>query len=382
MKLSEGFILDKKINARNYLIEMSLVEYNNISKNILKNNEFQRSRVPSSKSVYRLLIDDIKQGCLMPPLVLALPYDSSNPDSPANLLTFIEENKDKLLILDGLQRTYTIQDVLSKMTDDEELRKMNDIMIRVELYYNVTRTNILYRMLTLNTGHKQMSTRHQIEIVYSDLLNSIPGTITILKDTDIHRKPSLDVYNYNDLIDGFTSFMDNDYLPIDREDIVNSIQNLEMLNSLNKENADLFNNFINTYNEMVHTFDKISSSWEVDSKNYPIEKPYGFSIPQIFSKPQTLAGFGAAIAKLIETKEINSFDEVHTLISKIHTSDFSENIDKMNEYMCEVYQKARKIGNDQRLFLYSLFLNLFSSDEGNFDKAIESAYKRYRRETR
>lgn len=382
MKLHEGFILDKKVNAKNYLIEMSLVEYNNISKNILKNNEFQRPRVPSSKSVYRLLIDDIKSGCLMPSLVLALPYNSSNPDVPENLLTFIETNKDKLLILDGLQRTYTIQDVLSKMTDDEELKKMNDVMIRVELYYNITRTNILYRMLTLNTGHKQMSTRHQIEIVYADLLDSKPEDITILKDTDIHQKPALDVYNYNDLIDGFTSFMDNDYLPIDREDIVNSIQNLEMLNSLNKENADLFNKYINTYNEMVHAFDRISSSWEVDSKTYPIDNPYGFSIPQIFSKPQTLAGFGAAIAKLIETKEISSFDDVHALISKIHTSDFSENIDKMNEYMCEVYKNAKKIGNDQRLYLYSLFLNLFSSDEGNFDIAIESAYKRYRRETR
>lgn len=382
MKLHEGFILDKKVNARNYLIEMSLIEYNSISKNILKNNEFQRPRVPSSKSVYRLLIDDIKSGCLMPSLVLALPYDSSNPNNPTDLLMFIEKNKDKLLILDGLQRTYTIQDVLSNITDVNELKKMDEVIVRVELYYNITRTNILYRMLTLNTGHKQMSTRHQIEIVYSDLLDSKPKNVSILKDTDTHQKPCLDTYNYNDLIDGFTSFMDNDYLPIDREDIVNSIQNLEMLNSLNKENADLFNKYIYTYNEMVHKFDQISSSWGVDSKKYPIDNPYGCSIPQIFSKPQTLSGFGAAIAKLIETKEITSFDDVLVLISKIYSDDFSEAIDKMNEYMSEVYKNAKKIGNDQRLYLYSLFLNLFSSDEESFDSAIESAYKRYRRETR
>ena len=72
MKVIGKSIRDKRINSSNYMLEMSLKEYYDLSKDILKNNEYQRRRVKSSSTVYSLLREDLRRGCLIPPIVLAL----------------------------------------------------------------------------------------------------------------------------------------------------------------------------------------------------------------------------------------------------------------------------------------------------------------------
>lgn len=73
---------------------------------IIENNELQRKRVKTSKTIYSLLKSDLQKGCIMPPLVLALTkeevIDVNNPDEE-KLLEYINENSENVLILDGLQ---------------------------------------------------------------------------------------------------------------------------------------------------------------------------------------------------------------------------------------------------------------------------------------
>lgn len=63
---------DKRINSTNLYVETTIGEYLSFACKLIDNNEFQRRRVRSSKTVYSLLKDDIIKGCLMPPLVLAI----------------------------------------------------------------------------------------------------------------------------------------------------------------------------------------------------------------------------------------------------------------------------------------------------------------------
>ena len=56
----------------NLYVETTFGEYLSFADKIIKNNELQRKRVKTSKSVYALLKDDLKKGCVMPPLVLAV----------------------------------------------------------------------------------------------------------------------------------------------------------------------------------------------------------------------------------------------------------------------------------------------------------------------
>ena len=138
-------------------------------KDSVKKNELQRPRVRSSKSIYANLKEDLKAGCIIPPIVLSLysQYTGDVKDKNA-IKEFIQSNKDQLFILDGLQRTYTIQDLLDEVGKETQL----DTLVRVEVYLGLNREGVLYRMLTLNTGQTPMSLRHQIEIIYLDLLDN------------------------------------------------------------------------------------------------------------------------------------------------------------------------------------------------------------------
>ncbi len=64
-------IHDGRINADNYLFEMTIRDYYDIVKDRLLDNEYQRRRVKNSGSVYGLLKEDLLRGCVIPPVVLA-----------------------------------------------------------------------------------------------------------------------------------------------------------------------------------------------------------------------------------------------------------------------------------------------------------------------
>ncbi len=100
---------DMRIGADNYLVECSIAEYLILAFDIMHKNEFQRRRV-LSKSVYALLKEDLKRGCIIPPIVLALTSEPQNKDTNRETFeSFVEQNKEHLVILDGLQRTYSIR---------------------------------------------------------------------------------------------------------------------------------------------------------------------------------------------------------------------------------------------------------------------------------
>ena len=101
-------IFDQRINSWNLYVESTFGEYLKFAKKIINNNELQRKRVKTSKTIYSLLKNDLQKGCIMPPLVLALVktdiIDVENPDQE-KLLQYINENSKNVLLLDGLQRT-------------------------------------------------------------------------------------------------------------------------------------------------------------------------------------------------------------------------------------------------------------------------------------
>ena len=53
---------DKRINARNYIIQLALGEYYNLVKDRLNDNEYQRKRVRNAGSIYDLLKQDLIKG--------------------------------------------------------------------------------------------------------------------------------------------------------------------------------------------------------------------------------------------------------------------------------------------------------------------------------
>lgn len=384
-------IFDKRIKALNVLLEMTVMEYNDISHEIIRKNEFQRRRVKSSSTVYSLLKSDLLQGCVIPPIVLALSKfktDSIEDEKNEEIVKHILDNKENLVILDGLQRTYTIRDLVHELNengDKDALEKLLKYKLRIEAYIGIDKLGILYRMLTLNTGQTPMSIRHQIEILYSDYLVENLGEVKFITEADDSRPIKFGEYKFKDIVEGFNSYLERDYLTIDRFDILDNIKSLEKLSKENQD-KDLFLAFVNTYHGLSKLFVNSAKDWEFNDEqgNRLTGQPFGKTVERIFSKSQVMTGFGSAIGKLIDFELIESIDEILIDAKKIDLSELGSSLDNLTLKLDSVRTLAKKIGNDQRMYFHFLFRELFDRKGDaylDFNASIEEAYKSYERKT-
>lgn len=383
-------IFDNRIASLNLLIETNIEEYFNISKNILENNEFQRRRVKSSSTVYSLLKTDLRQGCVIPPIVLALGLEAKPKKNEDNnkLVETINSNKENLIIIDGLQRTYTIKDLVNELTEknDPEKEKILKHKLRIEIYIGINKLGILYRMLTLNTGQTTMSSRHQIEIIYSDYIKGGLEDIKLLKEVDGDTPNNVGEYKFRDIIEGFTSYLERDYLTIDRVNILDNIKSLEKL-AVENQNKDLFIEFITTYDKFVKRMNLISNNWEFNENDLSSNlsgQPFAKNALKIFNKSQVMTGFGSAIGKLLDFGAIKEVTDVVKLFDKLKSENFSRDFTSLIIKLDNIRTVAKKIGNDQRLFFHYYFRELFDSKSDGYldiEKSINEAYKQYERKT-
>ncbi|SCB80517.1 hypothetical protein [Bacillus wiedmannii] len=387
-------INDSRIKAENIFIEMSYEEYLKIAKKIIENNPLQRRRVKSSNTVYSLLKHDLKTGCLMPPMVLGLTNGRDNDYSnisDEDLITYVLENKERLIILDGLQRTHTLKDIemeYENKNDKEGMDAFYSNKLRIELYLGINKFGILYRMLTLNTGQTPMSVRHQIEMLYQDYLTHDIEGIKIFREVDENNNNELGKYNFKSVIEGFNSYLERDPLPMDRFDVLNNIKSLEKL-SMEDQKKDLFTEFMKTFNFFIQKTVDFSDNWQLDFE-YEEEmklssRAFASSALKLFNKSQAFTGFGAAMGKLRDFDLVNGFEEINDMIPNLTSDEGKEDwiIDFITN-LDDIKRKSKKIGNSQREYFYWFFRALFNKESDaylNLSKAVEDGYKKYRRES-
>lgn len=384
-------VKDGRINAVNILLDMNIREYLEVAGNIIKNNEFQRKRVKNSSTVYALLKKDLRSNCTMPPIVLAVKAEKMNHllnpydvDEEQIKSLFKPEN---LIILDGLQRTYTILDLVDELKKENNIEVLNNVLdnsIRIEVYLGINKIGILYRMLTLNTGQTPMSIRHQIEMLYSDYAENSIGEVRLLKETDSKSVKRIGEYQFRDVIEGFNSYLDRDELGISRNELLENIQNLEKL-ALENGTSDLFKDYILTYNDLIKKIDSFDIGWEVRKSELDINGVFGRSVLLIFTKSQVLSGFGAAIGKLKDSKVIDGFETVKHNVNNIKlSSDINCTLDSVMINLLtkldNIKNRAKKIGVEQRMFFTYFFRELFNHNSDSYldiNAAIESGFNKY-----
>jgi hypothetical protein len=386
-------LTDKKINALNVLVEIRLKTYLTIANHIIDKNEMQRKKVRSSKSVYSLLRNDLKQGCTIPPICLAVRKEVIESGHSIVDLEDITDNQiikyilDKnLIILDGLQRTYQLIELeqeLKKIGDKEELANFYNRSLRAEIYIGVNKIGILYRMLTLNTGQTPMSIRHQIDILYQDYLgkNHIKD-VELIKEIDGSKRVKLGYYKFNEIVDGFQSYLEKDELSIDRSSLLEDVKSLEKLSKVGQK-KDLFKEFILCYHAFINQIVSLSDDWTTDDNEEfgEINLLFGNNVESIFIKSQVLTGFGAAIGSL-EDSEITTIQKIIKSLDKMNLGgDVDETFSDLIHTMERIRTTSKKIGNSQRRYFYYFFKALFNPEADaylNIKKTIAKAFQNYR----
>lgn len=381
---------DGRINSTNYMVEMPIEEYLGISRDILKQNEFQRRRVSSSKTIYSLLKQDVLKGCVIPPVVLALTSVAVQQSiKKEEVSSFVLSHKNDLVILDGLQRTYSLVDLEAELIakgDQDNLKMFYGQRLRVEVYVGINRLGILYRMLTLNTGQTPMSLRQQIEILYLDYTKAPVGDVVLVREADNRPIADIKEYNFRETLEGFNSYLERNELPIERTDLLENITSLEKLSEENQE-QDIYRDFLASWHDFIVKINTLTNAEEfsADHLNEYVKEfgnPFGRNVVQIFKRSQAITGFGAAIGRLKDFNLISGFEAIQEASGRLNISiPPQEYLMRINSTISWITGNSKRIGNAQRMYFQYYFREIFNPDGDCYckpDKAIDVALQRYK----
>ena len=386
--------LDKRINSYNLYAETTFGEYLEFANDIIKNNDFQRKRVNASKTIYSLLKSDLKKGCVIPPLVLAITDNkkidvNKSEELSQSIENVIKNTPHNVLILDGLQRTYTLIDAYNEIMEEYKgtpgkINEFKEFKVRLEIYVNINKFGVLYRMLTLNTGQTPMSARHQLEILYHDKLDTNFDGIRLVTEVQGTANPNKDEFIFKNVIEGFNSYMNRSELPVDRQDLLDNVEMLENLSSENIEN-DLFEKFLAVYTKLFKRIRDIYGEYSLgddDREEFDIRNtPFGKDVSKVFSSSQAMTGFGAALGRMKDLGVIKDIHDVEVSISQM--SDENKDVNWFLELLKkfdDIKTNSKKIGNAQRMFMHYFFRELFNKDGDsylNLMESVKNGYKKY-----
>lgn len=377
-------IHDERINSTNLYVEMTFGEYIKIADKLIGNNNLQRNRVKTSKTIYSLLKNDLMRGCVMPPIVLAVTSKAVSKDNTnEEIVEYISKNLKDVLILDGLQRTYTILDA-AKEVGEEKREAFNDYKLRLEIYIDINKFGVLYRMLTLNTGQTPMSARHQLEMLYSDMLDTEIEGIKLI--TEVQGKADADdnEFIFRNAVDGFNSYLNRDELPMDRQELLENVKMLENM-SMEGPEQDIFKEFLETYFKLFIVLREITADKTVTDEELIeyeiIGSPFGKKVSKVFSTSQSLTGFAAAIGIMKDKEIITGFDDIINTILEIKEKEKSDEwFMLLLKKMDIIRSKSKKIGNAQRMFFKYFYRELLNPESDSYQKleeAVENGFKKY-----
>ncbi|WP_312684346.1 hypothetical protein [Stenotrophomonas chelatiphaga] len=210
--------------------------------------DFSIQRRREKHRAYERLKRDLSLGALLPSIILAVEPQRV----PSLKKLFFEQDFEALgvelqraggvNILDGLQRTYIIQDLV-----DDGIEFALDHMQHLEFWLEESTDNLVYRMIVLNAGQKAMSMRHQVELLFSTLKErlqaKVPGLV-ILSEKDGARRHKSRSYPLDRLATSYQAYVTKSP-EITRENVVaQELVESEVLDSSEQEITEQFNRFV------------------------------------------------------------------------------------------------------------------------------------------
>ena len=219
--------------------------------------DFAIQRRREKHKAYERLKNDLKGGALLPSIILAV-----NPERVSALKDLLSAGKmDELTselckpggvnILDGLQRTYIVSDLVNEGVVFADSHTQH-----LEFWLEASTNNLVYRMIVLNAGQKAMSMRHQVELLFSTLKQRLQERIdglTIFAEKDDSRRRKSRVYSLDRLAASYQAFVTKSPEIIRENVVAQQLVESEVLDSSEQELTDQFNGFV----KLLENFAKI-----------------------------------------------------------------------------------------------------------------------------
>jgi len=336
-----------------------------------QNLEIQRGIIKGSKA-YATLRADLKRGCILPPIVLAV----KNIELPTRLKDEFLRFSDKtvevqtinqishqlqnivttnIYIIDGLQRTNALMQTASEI-DKKELPAFLSGQLRIEIWLNIPFGALAYRMLLLNAGQKPMSIKHQVEILSMKLneeLSTIEG-IEIITALGAQRRTHKGQFQLAKLSETFQAWLQG------QPNL--DLRNLVMEQLLTESAIDVLGSSLKGRipSEEKDAF-RVLVEWLV---------AVDYALPDVFlqflSNETVLQGIGAAVgsAERNQTLQPRMEECLRTLLDKVKTEPEKDSfgISRFEELRKGIDPSKVNVGQATRDMVFKAFQEYFVSN--------------------
>jgi hypothetical protein len=205
--LHTGF--DARIQCRYLLVVIGIAEYLELVSDAYTADggiDGQRGAIRTATGVRirRRLSEDLAAGAIIPPIVLGTAAKGEFIDkaewSNVEIHSFLNGTRDKLSIIDGIQRTTALMEVEAPPETE----------VRVEVWLAPSSQNLIYRMLVLNTGQIPWNLRRQMEVMHRSLIDEIQEKLgteaRIFRTDDNRRRTEATEFQANDVIEMYLAY--------------------------------------------------------------------------------------------------------------------------------------------------------------------------------
>ena len=131
------------------------------------------------------------------------------------------------------------------------------------------------------------------------------------------------------------------------------------------------------YSQFIAKAEQCLENREEDIKQWAEEmgiKPvFGTNAINIFNKSQSMTGFGAAVAKLLEFDTFTEIQDISEAFDGIEKQDFYEGITHILSFLDWIRNHSSKIGNSQRCYFYYFFRKFLDRDNKETYKKVGAA---------
>ncbi|MFM9328999.1 hypothetical protein [Paenibacillus mesotrionivorans] len=372
---------DSKLHAISISITMSINDYLELCGERIKQSHYQRRVLPPSRNkVFKRLIQDLKEGCTIPTISLAI---LANKDiSYEDDLNEIENklsaiNSDEVSILDGIQRTNCLLQVRSELKE-EQLNRFLNSKLRLELWVNISMMSLLYRMVALNAGQTAMTLRHQLEILHAPLKGKLTELIPDLElfeeGKEVRKRVKALQYQFADVIEGFMAFIQGAPEIDKQNEVAQRLERIDFLES-HSNKLDDTNKQIEVFAFIISQLDlAISDKYEKIREWLP---EYSGSYSILASVP-TLSGICAAWGKGYlkfgaEYMEVAS----NKLLEELKNGDSEDPLHLQMFSEIKQGSQNKRIGEFERRLVFRAFLEFIEEQDPTlFDNYWSKALRR------
>lgn len=250
-------LLDGKLKCISILTKMTVFDYLGLVEKAYSNRggisgQREALKQKTAISIRNRMIEDIKGGTILPPIVVGAVVNGDKYDEIAKGNVTSENLKNEIIIeqlsiIDGMQRTTAL---LKAVSEKEDVNKRE---IRVEYWISDNSNSLLYRMLVLNTGQVPWNVRRQIEVIFSGIIKEIRdkvNNIEVITISDSSRRSKGGQYQAGDLVELFLAFGARTWKINTKEKLTDEFTRHDFLQSSGE--IDLVNLFCEVLEKMVN----------------------------------------------------------------------------------------------------------------------------------